>query len=137
MPGIRIDSGVEEASEIPVQYDSMIAKIIATATTRDEAIARLTCALRDFPILGVQTNVPFLIRILEHPRFRAGDVDTGFLDSEGASLAAGNTEMPEVVREAIASYDSSVSGYQSSVESRDSSLEPRRDPWDALTSWRS
>ncbi|MBV9476832.1 MAG: ATP-grasp domain-containing protein, partial [Acidobacteria bacterium] len=72
MPGIRIDSGVVEGSEIPVHYDSMIAKVVATATTRDEAIARLMCALREFPILGVQTNVPFLLRVLDHPRFRAG-----------------------------------------------------------------
>src|SRR5580765_3339803 len=140
MPGIRIDSGVEEGSEIPVQYDSMIAKGIATATTRDEAIARLACALRDFPILGVQTNVPFLLRVLEHPRFRAGDVDTGFLDSEGASLSTGSgadAPTPDVVREAIATYESSVSSHQSSVESRAASSEPRTDPWGSLKSWRS
>jgi acetyl/propionyl-CoA carboxylase alpha subunit len=137
VPGILIDSGVEEGSEIPVQYDSMIAKVIATATTRDEAIARLACALRDFPILGVQTNVPFLLRVLEHPRFRAGDVDTGFLDSEGASLAAGGAEMPEVVREAIASYQSSVSSHQSSVQPLTSSPQSLQDPWDHVKSWRS
>ena len=45
-------------------------------------IARLVAALRDYPILGVRTNIPFLIAVLEHPRFRAGDVDTGFLDRE-------------------------------------------------------
>src|SRR5581483_10324595 len=48
---------------------------------------RLVAALKAFPILGVRTNVPFLLRILEHPRFRAGEIDTGFLDGEGASLA--------------------------------------------------
>jgi acetyl-CoA carboxylase biotin carboxylase subunit len=137
MPGIRIDSGVEEGSEIPVQYDAMIAKVIATAATRDEAIARLMSALRDFPILGVQTNVPFLLRVLDHPRFRAGEVDTGFLDGEGAGLATATPAMPDVVREAIAAYESSASSHQSSVESRAASTELRHDPWDALTSWRS
>ena len=138
LPGIRIDSGVEEGSDIPVQYDAMIAKVIATAATRDEAIARLTCALRDFPILGVHTNVPFLLRILEHPRFRAGEVDTGFLDSEGASLATAGAEMPDVVREAIATYESSSrESRAASPESPAPSPQSRQDPWDLVKSWRS
>ena len=60
---------------------------------------RLVCALRAFPILGVQTNIPFLLRILEHPRFRSGEIDTAFLDNEGASLAARRVDaMPPLVR---------------------------------------
>jgi acetyl-CoA carboxylase biotin carboxylase subunit len=145
MPGIRIDSGVEEGSEIPVHYDPLVAKVIATATTRDEAIARLSCALREFPILGVQTNIPFLLRILAHPRFRAGEMDTRFLDTDGASLAGEkNTALPEPVREAISIYreslESAVSSHQSSVSSRQSSVERRdasADPWDHVKSWRS
>src|SRR5207302_5649405 len=106
-PGIRIDSGVEEGSAIPVQYDPLLAKVIATATTRDEAIARLSSALRAFPILGVHTNIPFLLRILEHPRFRSGDIDTGFLDAEGASLANdASSAMPDAVREAMTAHRS-------------------------------
>ena len=46
------------------------------------AIARLVAALREFPILGIRTNVPFLLRVLDHPRFRAGEIDTGFLDAK-------------------------------------------------------
>ena len=83
--------------------------------------------------------MPFLLRILEHPRFRAGEVDTGFLDGEGASLATVSTDdaaMPDVVREAIASYESSVSSHQSSVERRAASPESRVDPWDQFKSWR-
>ena len=79
-PGIRIDSGVVEGGEVPVQYDPMLAKLIASAPSRDAAIARAVAALRDFPILGVRTNIGFLINVLEHPRFRAGDVHTGFID---------------------------------------------------------
>jgi acetyl/propionyl-CoA carboxylase alpha subunit len=81
MPGIRVDSGVEEGSDVPLHYDPLLAKVIATGETRDETITRLVCALREYPILGVRTNIPFLIRVLDHPRFRAGDVDTGFLDA--------------------------------------------------------
>jgi len=139
MPGVRIDSGVEEGSEIPVHYDALFAKVIATATTRDEAIARLSCALRDFPILGVQTNIPFLIRILEHPRFRAGDVDTRFLDTDGASLAeTASRAIPDAVREAMAAHTASLyeSPVPESLESLIPNPESRRDPWESLSSWR-
>jgi acetyl/propionyl-CoA carboxylase alpha subunit len=65
-----------------------MAKLIATAESRPLAIDRLAAALREFQIEGVRTNVPFLIRILELPAFRDGTIDTGFLDREGAGLAA-------------------------------------------------
>src|SRR5262249_51853007 len=105
IPGIRVDSGVEEGSDVPVHYDALLAKVIATAAARDEAITRLACALRAFPILGVRTNVSFLLRILEHPRFRAGDVDTEFLDTDGRALAAASASpTPAVVREALAAH---------------------------------
>ena len=88
LPGVRIDSGIAEGSEVPVEYDPLLAKVIAHAETRELARLRLIAALRDFPILGLHTNVPFLLRILEHPRFQRGDTDTGFLETEAAELAA-------------------------------------------------
>jgi acetyl/propionyl-CoA carboxylase alpha subunit len=106
LPGVRIDSGVVEGDEISIHYDPMIAKVIASAETRELAIRRLTAALRAFPILGVQTNIPFLLRVLELPRFRDGTIDTGFLDREGASLADAPREIPEFIR-AVAAYHSS------------------------------
>jgi len=93
IPGVRVDSGVAEGSEISVYYDPMLAKVIATAESRPLAIGRLVAALRALDIEGVRTNVPFLIRILELPEFRDGRIDTGFLDREGARLAA---EIPAV-----------------------------------------
>ncbi len=88
MPGLRIDSGIAEGSDVPVYYDPLLAKVIAWAETRDLAITRLSTALGQFVIEGIRTNIPFVRQILEHPAFRAGDVDTGFLDREGASLVA-------------------------------------------------
>jgi len=85
-PGIRVDSGVVEGADVPVQYDPMLAKVIAAAPTRDAALARATAALRRFPILGVRTNVHFLINVLQHPAFKAGDVHTGFVDAHLAAL---------------------------------------------------
>jgi acetyl-CoA carboxylase biotin carboxylase subunit len=88
LPGVRIDSGVTEGSEVPVNYDPMIAKVIATAESRPLAINRLAAALREVSIRGVRTNLPFLLRILELDQFRCAAIDTGFLDREGAALAA-------------------------------------------------
>ena len=88
IPGVRVDSGVAEGSEISVYYDPMLAKVIATAESRPLAINRLAAALRALDIEGVRTNVPFLIQVLELPEFREGRIDTGFLDREGARLAA-------------------------------------------------
>ncbi len=102
MPGVRVDAGVAEGGEVTVHYDPMIAKVIATADTRDAAQRRLITALRSFPILGVRTNIPFLITILEHPRFLAGDIDTGFLDREGESLRSDRTaEIPPEVQAVV------------------------------------
>jgi 3-methylcrotonyl-CoA carboxylase alpha subunit len=86
LPGIRIDSGVVEGGEVTVHYDPMIAKVIATAETRELARRRLLTALRQFPILGLRTNIPFVITILEHPAFIDGMIDTGFLDREGDAI---------------------------------------------------
>jgi 3-methylcrotonyl-CoA carboxylase alpha subunit len=85
-PGVRVDSGVEEGAAVPVHYDPMLAKLIASAETRDAAIARAAAALRRFPVLGVGTNIPFLIKILEHPAFAAGEIDTGFIDAHLGEL---------------------------------------------------
>jgi acetyl-CoA carboxylase biotin carboxylase subunit len=88
MPGIRIDSGVTEGSEVAVHYDPLLAKLIATGETREAARVRAVAALRSYPVLGIRTNIPLLIELLEHPRFIAGDVDTGFLDAEGDVIRA-------------------------------------------------
>jgi acetyl/propionyl-CoA carboxylase alpha subunit len=87
-PGVRIDSGVEEGTEITVHYDPMIAKVIATAESRPLAISRLSAALHAFTIGGVRTNIPFLIRVLALDAFRDGTIDTAYLDRDGAHLAA-------------------------------------------------
>jgi acetyl/propionyl-CoA carboxylase alpha subunit len=134
-PGLRVDSGVVEGGEVSVHYDPMIAKVIASGETRDVAIARLVAGLRDFPVLGIRTNIPFLLRILEHPRFRSGTVDTGFLDGEGAALAGDpEIEMPPFVRAALAAADES----RISPESRIPNPESREtwDPWSRLREWR-
>jgi acetyl/propionyl-CoA carboxylase alpha subunit len=81
-PGIRVDSGVVEGGEIPVHYDPMVAKLIVYGDTREAARRRAVDALLRYYVLGVRTNIAFLIALLEHPRFIDAGIDTGFLDRE-------------------------------------------------------
>jgi propionyl-CoA carboxylase alpha chain len=77
--GVRVDTGVVEGGEIPMFYDSMIAKLIVHGSSRDDAIARMREALNGFVIRGVSSNIPFQAALLAHPRFRSGDFNTGFI----------------------------------------------------------
>ena len=85
-PGIRVDSGVVEGDEVSIYYDPLLAKLVASAETREAARQRMLAALRRFAVLGIRTNIPFLIRVLEHPRFVEAAIDTSFLDREGHGL---------------------------------------------------
>jgi 3-methylcrotonyl-CoA carboxylase alpha subunit len=104
MPGIRVDAGVAEGDAVTVHYDPLLAKVIAFAETRDLAIARLRTALRAYPVLGVRTNVSFLIRILDHPHFRNGTIDTGFIDRETPALLERRDDVPDFVKAAMAAH---------------------------------
>ena len=77
--GVRVDSGVREGDEIGTSYDPMIAKLIASGDTREEAFDRLAAALRETEVGGVKTNLPFLRWLVAHPLVRAGRATTAFL----------------------------------------------------------
>ena len=77
--GVRVDTGVYEGGEIPVYYDSMIAKLIVHDRCRADAIARMREALDGFVVRGVSSNIPFQAALLAHPKFAAGDYNTGFI----------------------------------------------------------
>ncbi len=87
-PDLRIDSGVEEGDAISAYYDPMIAKVIAYGEDRPSALRRLAQALLSSAVVGVGNNIPFLARILTHPEFMAGPVDTGFIARHAADLLA-------------------------------------------------
>lgn len=78
-PGVRIDSAVYQGYTIPPYYDSMIAKLIVHAPTRDEAIMKMRCALAEFIVDGIDTNIDFQLRLLKNPAFESGDYDNSFL----------------------------------------------------------
>src|SRR5438105_12146099 len=89
--GVRVDTGVYEGGEIPMYYDSMIAKLIVHGASRDEAIAKMRQALNAFAIRGISSNIPFQAALLAHPKFMAGDFNTGFIAEQfptGFSAAA-------------------------------------------------
>ena len=82
MDGVRVDTGVYEGGEIPMFYDSMIAKLIVHGKDRMEAIEKMRSALNDFIIRGIHSNIPFQAALLQHPRFVSGDFTTGFIAEE-------------------------------------------------------
>ena len=77
--GVRVDTGVQDGGEIPMFYDSMIAKLIVHGKDRLDAIAKMREALNGFVIRGVSSNIPFQSALLAHPKFVAGDFNTGFI----------------------------------------------------------
>lgn len=78
-PGIRVDSGIYQGFEVPVYYDPILSKLIAWGETREQALRRLHRALEEYLILGLQTNIPLHLAVLQDPRFRSGEYDTGLL----------------------------------------------------------
>ena len=131
-PGIRVDAGVVEGDEIGVNYDPMLAKLIAVGETRPAALQRAIAALRAFPILGIRTNIPFLLRVLQHPDVQRGAAHTSFLDERldelttpaqpsAAAIAAAAIAGGTVVRNTV---PESIGG-----------APPSTDPWARLENW--
>ncbi len=85
-PGVRVEHALVSGSDVPPHYDSMIAKIIASGRTRDDARRRLIMAVEDFVAFGPRTNQAFLAQCLRHPVFAAGSATTDFIDAETETL---------------------------------------------------
>jgi acetyl/propionyl-CoA carboxylase alpha subunit len=81
-PGIRVDSGFRAGDEITPHYDSMLAKLIVRGEHRSQALARMEAALLDFHVLGVGTNIGYLLRILRDEEYRQGEVHTHWLEEK-------------------------------------------------------
>jgi len=126
MPGVRIDSGVTEGAEVSVHYDPLLAKLIAWGETREAARRRAIEALRSYPMLGVRTNGSFLLALLEHPRFVAGQLDTELVEAERAALLARLSGEPPPEAVAVAAL--------ADEWGQTPGLTP--DPWTTLRGWR-
>jgi len=84
---LRIETGLREGYEISIYYDALLAKLVASGATREEARRRLETALAEVEIAGVANNRDFLIRLVRHPDFIAGEIDTGVIERHRAALA--------------------------------------------------
>jgi 3-methylcrotonyl-CoA carboxylase alpha subunit len=125
-----VDSGVVEGDEVSIYYDPLLAKLVASAETREAARQRMLAALRRFAILGIRTNIPFLIRVLEHPRFVEAAIDTSFLDREGHGL--GEQHAGPGLEAALAA----AAAYDGRPAARAAETPAVADPWDRLAGWR-
>ena len=127
-PGIRVDAGVTEGSEVGVKFDPMLAKLIAFAETREQCIDRLERALRDYVILGTKTNVAWLRRVVAHPAFRDGLVSTRFLTDHEDSLRRNVPDAVPAIAAALAASPKPAT--------RTAKGAPQvRSVWDAVGAW--
>ncbi|WGM30801.1 acetyl/propionyl/methylcrotonyl-CoA carboxylase subunit alpha [Brevundimonas sp. NIBR11] len=132
---IRVDTGVYQGGEVSQFYDPMIAKLIVHEDTREAAAEALAEACADVEVWPVRTNAGFLVRCLEHPRFVAGEVDTGFIGAEEAELAAADLSM-EVQLAALAVENAGIHEPGLSVPSSQSDLWSPFDPLFGLSGLR-
>jgi 3-methylcrotonyl-CoA carboxylase alpha subunit len=93
-PGRRVDSGIVEGDSVSPFYDPMLAKLIAWGETREEARLRLLAMLNETAVGGFNTNLGFLKRVLAHPSFAAGELDTGFIPRHQAQLLPAASPLP-------------------------------------------
>ena len=102
-PGIRRDSGMYEGWTVPMDYDPLLAKLIGYGTDRDQAIGRLVRALNEYFVGGIKTNISLFRRIFNNPDFRAGKIDTGFLDRllKGKNQPADSTPESQTTEVAV------------------------------------
>jgi len=124
-PGLRIDAGIREGQKIPVEYDSLLAKLIAWGQDREQARRRLTEALRELVLLGPATNQSFLLEILESVAFKTGETFT-------TTLEAGHWEEPVLPREIL----SAAEAWISSSGALAGSEAPHSGPWEGLGKFR-
>ena len=117
-PGIRNDAGVEPGSVVSVDYDPMLAKLIAYDRTRDACIERLGAALDDYLVGGVITNIPFLRWVLRQPAFVHGETTTGFIDRYFDPRALERADTAEDVAFAAAAAAQTFGGWRHSAQAR-------------------
>ena len=126
-PGVRWDSGIHEGSDVSLYYDPMLAKLIVHADDRGAAIERMRRALSELTIVGVETSVPFHVRVMQEPDFRAGNITIRYLEehpdlldtqpsdvvAQTAALAAALLEHEQRQLRAVRRTVQAVSGQQS------------------------
>lgn len=101
-PGVRTDTAIYTGYEITPYYDSMLAKVIVSSMTWEDAIKRGERALKDMGLFGIKTTIPYYLQILRHPEFKAATFNTGFVDKYPDLINYSNKPRPEVLASVIA-----------------------------------
>jgi len=133
--GIRVDSGVYQGATVTVNYDPMVAKLVAWGETRQESIDRLRRALQEFVVKGIKTSIPFHTRVLRHEAFLSGHYDTGFIEAHAEDLHSSSEPDDETHR--MARMLAAIAAYRRDKEraeraSSSAGSGPSEDPWKAL-----
>jgi acetyl-CoA carboxylase biotin carboxylase subunit len=135
-PGVRVDDGIEQGTLVSPYYDPMLAKVITWGDDRHEAIRKMIRALQDTVILGVTTNIPYLVDILQHPEFKRGRISTSFLE-EHMEPWSPSSDTSNSTWLAIAAYEalkeSRLTGSSTTIQDGASISS---DPWNDAAGWR-
>ncbi|MCP4567553.1 MAG: acetyl-CoA carboxylase biotin carboxylase subunit, partial [FCB group bacterium] len=132
-PGVRVDSGVTQDSEIGIDYDPIMAKLIVWGEDRETARARMIKALDEYKILGLRHSARYLADIVDHPKFASGETYTDFIDrnfSEWEDQAENHLET------ALAAAAVANANRKTTTAGNGSSSQPDYNPWLTMGSWR-
>jgi 3-methylcrotonyl-CoA carboxylase alpha subunit len=130
---VRIDSGVRGGDEIGINYDPMIAKLIVHGSDRDQAIARMQRALLDYQLLGLQTNIAFLSKLVSTASFGLAEIDTGFIDLHRHELFAESEQLRE--QAVLIAATALIPGLPGKSPTQETELDTQS-PWAQKNSWR-
>lgn len=109
-PGVRTDTAIYTGYEVPPFYDSMLAKVIVSSMTWEDAINRGERALKDMGLFGIKTTIPYYLKILGHPDFRRGRFNTGFVEANPDLINYSNKPRPEILASVLAAVVASHTG---------------------------
>lgn len=132
-PGVRVDDGIVTGSAVTPYYDPMLAKLITWGHDRPEAIRKMVRALRETIVLGVTTNIPYLLAILEEPAFLAGETPTSYLQTHFSDWQEQAASEEELL--ALAVFESLQNGGRPARQGATVST-PSIDPWETVGRWR-
>ncbi len=131
-PGVRVDSGIVSGSEITINYDPIMAKLIVHAPTRDLAIQKMISALNNYKILGVKTSRNFMVDVLSHQEFQAGRTYTNFIDRHMSNREARTASLKDLV---LASAGVALEDRSASAGPGGKSADRQVTPWQLIGSW--
>lgn len=135
-PGIRVDSGVVSGDEVSIHYDPMLAKLIVLADTRTDAIDKMRAALAEYVVLGdLVTNIPFLLDLLDHDVYHAGNTTTDFIDSYMNAWQPPSPDLLDEVLIAAALSDLNQGPQNGTINSVQASADPYS-PWQQQAGFR-